>query len=168
MPFKSQAQRKYMNAHAGKDIPQSVVDEWNMASVGKTANLPEHVRDKVNYTRNAHYSAKDIHHDEMAEPPEPTFVKATKRKHPGKVQSRPRSYKKGKVGWSTGAKGDDGYMRPGGGKRDTKNLSTKKSAGTKPHNVGHTMTITVSHGVGGGLPTLGKRSEGAPSSPRHR
>lgn len=42
MPYKSQAQRKFMNAAAERgEIKQSVVDEYNKASKGK--KLPEKV-----------------------------------------------------------------------------------------------------------------------------
>lgn len=40
MPFKSEAQRKYMNAAASRgDIPKKTVDEFNQASKGM--KLPE-------------------------------------------------------------------------------------------------------------------------------
>lgn len=40
MPFKSEAQRKYMNAAAARgEIPKKTVDEFNQASKGK--KLPE-------------------------------------------------------------------------------------------------------------------------------
>lgn len=40
MPFKSEAQRKYMNAAASRgEIPKKTVDEFNQASKGK--KLPE-------------------------------------------------------------------------------------------------------------------------------
>lgn len=49
MPFKSQAQRKFMNAAAARgDIKQSVVNEFNKASKGM--KLPEHVK-KSKYSR---------------------------------------------------------------------------------------------------------------------
>jgi hypothetical protein len=49
MPFKSKAQQKYMNAAATRgEIEQSVVDEFNDASRGKTKKLPEKVKPKKN------------------------------------------------------------------------------------------------------------------------
>lgn len=40
MPFKSEAQRKFMNANAGSMLKKGVdVDEWNKASEGK--KLPD-------------------------------------------------------------------------------------------------------------------------------
>lgn len=43
MPFKSDAQRKFMNEAAARgDIKQKTVDEFNKASKGK--DLPEHVK----------------------------------------------------------------------------------------------------------------------------
>ena len=52
MPFRSEAQRKYMNAAAARgDIKQSTVDEFNKASKGM--HLPEHVKgSKFNRTKN--------------------------------------------------------------------------------------------------------------------
>ena len=43
MPFKSDAQRKYMNAHR-KEIGGKVVDEFNAASKGK--KLPKKAKKK--------------------------------------------------------------------------------------------------------------------------
>jgi hypothetical protein len=41
MPFKSEAQRKFMNANKGSMLKKGVdVDDWNQASKGKS--LPEH------------------------------------------------------------------------------------------------------------------------------
>lgn len=43
MPFKSEAQRKFMNAAADRgDISKKTVDEFNKASKGK--ELPEYVK----------------------------------------------------------------------------------------------------------------------------
>jgi len=48
-PYKSDAQRKFMNAAAERgEIKKSVVDEFNTASKGK--KLPEHVK-KSKYSR---------------------------------------------------------------------------------------------------------------------
>ena len=45
MPYKSEAQRKYFNAHRAELEKQGVdVDEWNKASKGK--KLPEHAKKK--------------------------------------------------------------------------------------------------------------------------
>jgi hypothetical protein len=45
MPFKSEAQRKYMNAAAARgEIPKATVDEFNQASKGK--KLPEKKKDR--------------------------------------------------------------------------------------------------------------------------
>lgn len=44
-PFKSEAQRKFMNAAASRgDIPQKTVDEFNQASKGK--KLPDKKKDR--------------------------------------------------------------------------------------------------------------------------
>jgi hypothetical protein len=47
MPYKSQAQARYMNAAADRgDIKRSVVDEFNSASKGRMGDLPMHVTKK--------------------------------------------------------------------------------------------------------------------------
>lgn len=51
MPFKSEAQRKFMNAAAARgEIAQKTVDEFNKASKG-LKNLPEHVKNKKRFSR---------------------------------------------------------------------------------------------------------------------
>ena len=48
MPYKSEEQRRYMNAQAGKKVPQKVVDEFNRESKGMTDLKSTSDKKKVN------------------------------------------------------------------------------------------------------------------------
>lgn len=50
MPYKSNAQRGFMHAQKGKQVPTKVVDEFDAASKGQK-NLPEHVTKKPSATK---------------------------------------------------------------------------------------------------------------------
>ena len=62
MPFKSEAQRAYMNAAAERgDIKQSVVDEFNQASKGM--QLPKRVssfQSKDKHGNEIHHSNREV------------------------------------------------------------------------------------------------------------
>ena len=60
MPYKSEAQRKYFNAHRAELEKQGVdVDEWNKASEGK--DLPEHASDQDEHEFAGEYLSKKHH-----------------------------------------------------------------------------------------------------------
>ena len=82
-------------------------NEYNAGNAGNMVGKPN----LINTARKEQTKNSDVHPDGPAEPPEPVFVKAGKRKHPGKVQSGVR-----KSGGPVGTIGQSasGQAVPGG------------------------------------------------------
>jgi hypothetical protein len=93
MPYKSESQRGKFHAmeKEGK-ISKEVVDEFDKASKGK--KLPEragkhagkHAGKSTPNTEDVEPSAAEKQRSDFNNPPEPTIVRAKKKKHPGRAQ----------------------------------------------------------------------------------